>query len=126
MVAVHPRDSRKEELVELCEKLVQDRRLIIVSDLLQNVATYSHYTTAPDYEQFRHSPYAKFVSTSFAGIEVEIVYLNNQTAREAGQPHETPLPRAQNRQPPPPKLPELRGVGFDGTGPPRALWSVVC
>ncbi len=32
MVAVHPRDSRKEELVELCEKLVQDRRLIIVSN----------------------------------------------------------------------------------------------
>lgn len=53
------------------------RRLVIASDMLQNVAEYSHYGNAPDYAKWRETEYAqKFLEPSLLrGVTVEIWYL---------------------------------------------------
>lgn len=56
------------------------RRLVIVSDLLQNTPEYSQYRTLPDYDIFRDTPYASTVMAALTGVEVEIVYLPNRAA----------------------------------------------
>ncbi len=58
------------------------RKLIVVSDLLENTARYSHYTTTPNYQDFRRSPYGGSVLPSLRGVEVELVYLPNQRAQK--------------------------------------------
>ncbi len=58
------------------------RKLIVVSDLLENTARYSHYTTTPDYQSFRRSPYGASLLPSLHGVEVELVYLPNQRAQK--------------------------------------------
>lgn len=64
------------------------RRMIIVSDLLQNVAAYSHYRTRPVYEEFRGSRHAAFALPSLHGVEVKLVYLPNHRAeRRQGRAH---------------------------------------
>ena len=66
------------------------RKLIVVSDLLENTARYSHYTTTPDYQNFRRSPYGASVLPSLHGVEVELVYLPNQRAQKRqGRAHLT-------------------------------------
>ena len=58
------------------------RRLIVVSDLLQNVADYSHYRTSPDFEQWRDTPYAReFLQLSLLDVDVDILYLKRTDAR---------------------------------------------
>ena len=52
------------------------RRLIVVSDLLQNVPDYSHYQAKPDLEQWRDKPYAReFLQLSLLDVDVDILYL---------------------------------------------------
>lgn len=53
------------------------RRLIIVSDMLQNVAEYSHYRDGVDYAKFRETPYARDLlqPSLLSGVSVEIWYL---------------------------------------------------
>ena len=63
---------------------VRERKLIIVSDLLQNVRGYSHYRSKPIYEEFRSSRYASSVRPDLVGAEVELVYLPNKRARANG------------------------------------------
>ncbi len=64
------------------------RKLIVVSDLLENTARYSHYTTTPDYQDFRRSPYGASVLPSLHGVDVELVYLPNKRAhRRQGSAH---------------------------------------
>ena len=64
------------------------RKLIVVSDLLENTARYSHYTTTPDYQDFRRSPYGASLLPPLRGVEVELVYLPNQRAqRRQGTAH---------------------------------------
>ena len=55
----------------------QKRRLIIASDMLQNVAEYSHYRDGADYAKWRGTPYARdFLQPSLLrGVTVEIWYL---------------------------------------------------
>lgn len=61
----------------------QKRRLIIVSDMLQNVAAYSHYRDGVDYAKFRETPYARDLlqPSLLSGVTVEIWYL-----KRAGSP----------------------------------------
>lgn len=62
----------------------QARRLIIVSDMLQNAPAYSHYRGAPDFAAFRESDYGRrFMEVSLLGVQVEILYLKREAARAA-------------------------------------------
>ena len=64
------------------------RKLIVVSDLLENTARYSHYSTRPNFEEFRTSPYGASLMPSLKGVSVELVYLPNQRAqRRQGRAH---------------------------------------
>ena len=52
------------------------RRLLIVSDMLQHTAGYSHYRDDPlDYAGFASLPYARGVRASLDNVDVEIAYV---------------------------------------------------
>ena len=52
------------------------RRLIIVSDMLQNMPEFSHYRDGADFEQWRGTDYARnFRQMSLLDADVEILYL---------------------------------------------------
>ena len=54
----------------------QPRRLIVVSDMLQNVSRYSHYRDRGDFPSWRNTEYAReFLQVSLLGVDVEILYL---------------------------------------------------
>ncbi len=58
------------------------RRLVIVSDLLQNVSSYSHYQSPADFERWRRTPYAReFLQLSMLGVKVDILYLKRVDLR---------------------------------------------
>ncbi len=57
------------------------RRLIIFSDMLQNVPDYSHYRTKPDYRIFKENSYAQRLRVDLGGVEVRIIYLLRNGAR---------------------------------------------
>ena len=58
------------------------RRLVIFSDMLQNMADYSHYRTRADFETFRTSQYYYGVHAPLSGVEVEIYYLVRPHTRQ--------------------------------------------
>lgn len=52
------------------------KRLIVISDLLQNVPRkQSHYAGVPDFDAFRSSAYFVQVHSDLSNVEVEILYL---------------------------------------------------
>ncbi len=51
------------------------RRLIVVSDMLQNTPECSHYRGGMDFEAFRKSPYYQKVWADLSGVEVTLFYL---------------------------------------------------
>ena len=56
--------------------ITKPRRLIVVSDLLQNVPQYSHYRDGFDFQTWRKHSYAKkFLQLTLLDVEVEILYL---------------------------------------------------
>lgn len=56
------------------------RRLIIVSDMLQNTRDYSHYTGDYSFELFRAQAYAReFLNLSMLDVYVEVLYLKRTT-----------------------------------------------
>ena len=58
------------------------RRLIVVSDLLQNVPDYSHYRTNPDFGKWRDTAYGReFLQLSLLDVNVDILYLKRADAR---------------------------------------------
>lgn len=60
----------------------KERRLIVVSDLLQNVPAYSHYRQDADFERWRDTPYAdEFLQLSLLDVEVDILYLKRADTR---------------------------------------------
>lgn len=67
---------------------VEMRRLVIISDLLQNVPRYSHYLpgTPLGHEEFQRTLYAKAVSTDLEDIDVTLVYLRNKKASDLQTP----------------------------------------
>jgi hypothetical protein len=85
----NPQDE--SPILEMVEAVALDRnfdftrkrRLIIVSDMLQNTAAYSHYRGAPDFAAFRESGYGRrFMELSLLGAEVEILYLKREKTRD--------------------------------------------
>ncbi len=67
------------------------RRLIIVSDLLQNVTAYSQYRRSVSYEEFRALSYATTVETKLIGVRVDLVYLRNRKVARLQTPEHRAL-----------------------------------
>ncbi len=59
---------------------VQDRSLIIFSDLLANVPAFSQYHTHVTYDSFRRTAYARRVVVPLDGVTVRILYVANARA----------------------------------------------
>jgi hypothetical protein len=54
---------------------VNQRTLIIISDMMHHTSEYSHYKNTIDYKYFSEKPYAYEVSASLNSVNVRIVYL---------------------------------------------------
>lgn len=62
--------------------MTRERRLIIVSDMLQNVPQYSHYRDGADFDAWRDTDYAReSLQVSLLGVDVEILYLKRVDAK---------------------------------------------
>jgi hypothetical protein len=57
------------------------KRLIVVSDMLQNTPGFSQYRGSESFEEFRRSPYYIKVRPNLAGVDVTILYLRRLNAR---------------------------------------------
>lgn len=66
-----------------------DKRLVLVSDLLQHSpGTYSHYTSQPEYESFSDTPSGAAARTNLHGVQVELHYIERpRTAGLQGAEH---------------------------------------
>lgn len=52
------------------------RRLVLISDLLENTKSYSHYgATPPTFETFRKQPIAPHLRIDLSGVDVEVLYV---------------------------------------------------
>jgi hypothetical protein len=64
------------------------KRLILISDLLQNVpGKQSHYRGVPSFEEFRNSPYFAAVRSNLDGVQVDLIYLNRSDLHIQGINH---------------------------------------
>lgn len=71
---------RRVTLLPTFRSGIGQRRLIILSDFLQNVPAYSQYRTAPDYDRFRETAYGRSVRADLTDVTVQLVYLSNPAA----------------------------------------------
>lgn len=63
-----------------------DRKLLIVSDLMQHTETYSHYgSRPPDYDTFKSTTTEEKLSADLAGWEVEVLYTRRSGAESQVQ-----------------------------------------
>lgn len=67
---------------------IEVRKLIIVSDFLQNTEGFSHYQNSVDYETFRSSSYARLVQADLKRVAVNMVYLDRLESNAQSQLHE--------------------------------------
>ncbi len=68
---------------------LRDKRLVIVSDMLQNTAGYSHYRGDESYSRFRASSYYLKVRPNLDGVDVTILYLRRIEVKHLqGKRHE--------------------------------------
>jgi len=88
-------DARQEQstspILEMIRAVATDRRfsassgrrLLVVSDMLQNMPAYSQYGGDFDFDAFRRLPYAEqFLNVSLLEVDVELIYLKRaHTAR---------------------------------------------
>lgn len=56
------------------------KRLVIVSDMLENTADYSQYTQSLDFETVKKRPFFAHLSVNLDGAEVEILYVTRAGA----------------------------------------------
>jgi len=67
------------------------KRLIVVSDLLQNVpgrgSSGSHYRGVPDFDEFRTSAYFSEVRADLSGVRVYLYYMNRSDQKAQGAEH---------------------------------------
>ena len=64
------------------------KRLVIVSDLLQNVPGHiDMYRSMPEFSTFKATPYYKQIRTDLSGVTVFIVYLNRPFVPTQGRAH---------------------------------------
>mgnify|MGYP001469482632 CR=1 FL=1 len=89
--------SQKSPIFEMIRELtyradfgedVGQRKLIILSDMMQHTPEYSHYKSRPDYSAFVTAPYSDEVSANLYSVDVQIVYLLRDTLGKAqGKQH---------------------------------------
>ncbi len=65
-------------LKELPEK---QKRLIIVSDMLQHTSEYSHYSSDINFSQFQNTEYFKKIKTNLRNTTIEILYVRRDINR---------------------------------------------
>ena len=58
------------------------KRLIIVSDMLQNSDYYSHYRDPISFDVLQENPEFQHVSSNLSGVDVEILYIGRKGAEE--------------------------------------------
>ncbi len=58
------------------------RRLIIVSDLLQNSDAISFYKDEPDFQRFHQSPQARGLNPDLRGVEIELWLIQRQQRQQ--------------------------------------------
>lgn len=59
---------------------VGKRRLVVVSDLLQNTQKQSHYQELPNFAEFRTDSYYDEVHADLHGVQVQVLYLSRPRA----------------------------------------------
>ena len=65
-----------------------ERNLVIFSDLLQNVSTYSHYGKLADYKEFLKLSYASTVKTDLSAVTITVHYIERpRDAQHQGKKH---------------------------------------
>ncbi len=55
---------------------VPHRRLVIISDMLENVDEFSHYAHPYSFDTVRHNGYYASVQADLAGVEVRVLYVD--------------------------------------------------
>ena len=63
-------------------KATTNRKLIIVSDMLQNMPEYSQYHQIGTFEDLRRSPYYQRIAADLRGVEVELYYIRRDAAMQ--------------------------------------------
>ena len=58
------------------------RRLIIISDLLQNSDEISFYTEPPDFNRFRRTPQARWLNPDLRDVEIEIWLIQRRQSQQ--------------------------------------------
>ncbi len=53
----------------------EEKRIVIISDMLQHTRRYSHYKTTPDFFNFNATPYSIEQKPQLSDVDVEILYL---------------------------------------------------
>ena len=61
-------------LMEFSQSLGQKKRLVIISDLVQNSALLNMYVEKPDFDDFRKNVGDSKVSARFEGVDVQLLY----------------------------------------------------
>jgi hypothetical protein len=59
-----------------------NRRLVIISDMLQNMPEYSQYHQIGSFDEFRRTPYYLRISADLRGVEVELYYVRRDNAMQ--------------------------------------------
>ncbi len=59
-----------------------DKRLVIVSDMLQNTPEFNQYVALTPFERFKTTEYYRRVRAHLDGVRVEILYVRRPTARQ--------------------------------------------
>lgn len=60
--------------------------LVIVSDMIQFTGSYNQYKGIGDFDQFTKGQYYQQIRTELRGVDVELIYVRRQTARNVQNP----------------------------------------
>jgi hypothetical protein len=63
----------------------EERRLIIVSDLMQHTGNLSLYRAPPDIQVFRKSIYGQKLESDLSGIETSVYLLHSSSGKQTGE-----------------------------------------
>lgn len=61
-------------------------KITLISDLIQNTRTVSHFRVPPDFDALQHSNLWSVLRPDFKGAEVEVLYILRPNAMRSGQP----------------------------------------
>ncbi len=66
----------------------KSKRLIVISDMIQNTSEFSHYKSTKTFDQFRKTSYFQKMRPYLKGVDVEILYIRRKTRRKIqGESH---------------------------------------